>query len=105
MSNRRRLALVTGASFAALLLSADSAAAALPIGATDAASNLAKQLLHWASLIIIPTAAIMALPALFKRDIGHALVTLVIVVIVGMFAFAPQSVQKLVEEIAKKVLG
>jgi O-antigen/teichoic acid export membrane protein len=69
------------------------------------ASNLSGQLLHWASLIIIPTAAIMALPALFKRDVGHALVTLVIVVIVGMFAFDPHGVQNLVEAIAKKVLG
>jgi hypothetical protein len=99
------LALGTVASLAALLLSASSAAAAVPIAGTDVASNLSGQLLHWASLIIIPTAAIMALPALFKRDVGHALITLVIVVIVGMFAFEPRGVQSFVEEVAKKVLG
>lgn len=103
MSFSRRLALGLVASFAALLLCASGAAAAVP--AADVAGNLSSQLLSWAKVIIIPTAAIMALPALFRRDVGHALVTLVIVLIVGMFAFDSGGVQSLVEEVAKKVLG
>lgn len=103
MSIRRRLALGIVASLAVLLLCASEAAAALP--RAEVASNLSTQLLHWAALIIIPTAAIMALPALFKRDIGHALVTLVIVLIVGTFAFDSHGVQSFVEEISKKILG
>lgn len=108
MSIRRRLALATVASLAALLLCATGAAAYVPAaegGGKDVASSLSSQLLHWATLIIIPTAAIMALPALFKRDIGHALVTLVIVLIVGAFAFDPGGVQNLVESLAGKILG
>jgi hypothetical protein len=105
MSIRRRLALGTVASFAALLVCASGAAAALPIGAQDVASNLSEQLLHWAKVIIIPTAAIMALPALFRRDVGHALVTLVIVILVGMFAFDSGPLQKFVEAVAGKILG
>ncbi|MBS1861707.1 MAG: hypothetical protein JSS68_08335 [Actinobacteria bacterium] len=103
MSIRRRLAIGIAASLAALLLSASAASAALP--SADVAGNLAEQLLDWAKLVIIPTAAIMALPALFRRDVGHALITLVIVLIVGMFAFDSHGVQSLVEEVAKKVLG
>jgi len=103
MSISRRLALGIVASFAALLLCASGAAAAVP--GADVAGNLSTQLLNWAKVIIIPTAAIMALPALFRRDVGHALVTLVIVLLVGMFAFDSHGVQSLVEEVAKKVLG
>jgi hypothetical protein len=105
------LALATVASLVALLFCATGAAAYGPVeqgvsgGGRDVASSLSSQLLHWASLIIIPTAAIMALPALFKRDIGHALVTLVIVLIVGAFAFDPGGVQNLVESLANKILG
>ena len=47
----------------------------------------------------------MALPALFRRDIGHALVTLVIVRDRRHFAFDPGGVQSLVESLANKVLG
>lgn len=103
MSISRRLALGFAASLAALLLCASSAAAAG--GGSNVAGNLATQLLNWAKVIIIPTAAIMALPALFRRDIGHALVTLVIVLLVGMFAFDSEGVQNLVVSIAGKVLG
>jgi uncharacterized membrane protein YfcA len=103
MSFRRRFALGFVASLAALLLCASGAAAAVP--GADVAGNLSGQLLNWAKLIIIPTAAIMALPALFRRDIGHALVTLAIVLVVGAFAFDSHGVQSFVEEIAKKVLG
>jgi hypothetical protein len=103
MSIGRRLGLCFFASCFALLLCASGAGAAVP--AADVASNLSGQLLNWAKLIIIPTAAIMALPALFRRDIGHALVTLAIVLVVGAFAFDAHGVQAFVEEVAKKVLG
>jgi hypothetical protein len=105
MSNRRRLALGTAASFAALLLSASTAAAAIPMAGTDVATNLSGQMLHWASLILIPTAAIMALPALFKRDFGHAFVTLGLVLLVGALAFDPNGVKTLVEGLTQKILG
>jgi hypothetical protein len=103
MSIRRRLLIGIVASLAALLLCASGAAAAVPNA--DVASNLSGQLLDWAKLIIIPTAALMALPALFRRDIGEALVVLVLVLIVGMFAFASTGVQHFIQEIAKNVLG
>jgi hypothetical protein len=80
-------------------------AAAAQGGGTDAAQQLASQLLHWAGLIIIPIAALVALPALFRRDVGHALVVLVIVVVVGAFAFDPGGVQTFVTGVANTILG
>jgi len=104
MSISRRLALGLVASFAALLLCASGAAAAGSNG-SEVAGNLAQTLLTWAKVIIIPTAAVMALPALFRRDIGHALLTLVIVLVVGMFAFDSPGIQSLVVEVGNTVLG
>jgi uncharacterized protein YybS (DUF2232 family) len=83
----------------------DGAAAAQSGGGTDAAQNLATELLNWVKLIIIPIAALVALPALFRRDVGHALVVLVIVVIVGAFAFNPGGVQTFVTGVANSILG
>lgn len=103
MSFSRRLALGIVASLAAMLLCASGAAAAVP--GADIASNLAKELSSWAKVIIVPTAALMALPALFKRDIGHALVTLVIVVLVGMFAFDAGGVEHFVTQLSDTVLN
>jgi hypothetical protein len=76
----------------------------MSIPTADVAQNLAGQLTHWAGLIIVPTAAIMALPALFRRDIGHALVILVIVLVVGAFAFDAHGVQNFVTSVSKTVL-
>jgi hypothetical protein len=83
----------------------NGAAAAQSGGGNDAAQALASQLLHWAGLIIIPIAALVALPALFRRDVGHALVVLVIVVVVGAFAFDPTGVQSFVTGVANTILG
>jgi hypothetical protein len=103
MSNRRRLALSALTTFSALLLCATVAGAAVP--GAEIGTNVSSQMLTWAKVIIIPTAAIMAIPALFKRDVGHALVTFVLVLIVGTLAFDPNGVKRVVEEFAKKVAG
>ena len=83
----------------------NGAAATAGGGGTDAAQNLANQLLHWAGLVIIPIAALVALPALFRRDVGHALVVLIIVIVVGAFAFNPGGVQTFVTGVANSILG
>lgn len=69
----------------------------------EVAENLGNTLTKWAGLIIIPTASIMALPALIRRDIQHAIVTLVIVMVVGAFAFDGSGVQNFVTTAAKTV--
>ena len=86
-------------------LVANGAAATAGGGGGDAAQNLANQLLHWAGLVIIPIAALVALPALFRRDVGHALVVLIIVIVVGAFAFNPGGVQTFVTSVANTILG
>jgi hypothetical protein len=83
----------------------NGAAAAQGGGSTDAAQALGDQLLNWAKLVIIPIAALVAIPALFRRDVGHALVVLVIVVIVGAFAFDSAGVQTFVTGVANSILG
>ncbi len=103
MSNARRLALSAVTTFLTLLVCASAAGAAVP--GADIGNNLSGQLLTWAKVIIIPTGAIMAVPALFKRDVGHALVTFLLVLIVGTLAYDPNGVKNVVQEFAKKVAG
>lgn len=89
---------------AVTLLGASTALAAPPF-AVDVAQNLSDELLGWATAIIIPLAALMALPALFRRDVGHALTVLVIVLIVGAFAFDPGGVEQLIKTVSDTILG
>jgi hypothetical protein len=103
MSTPRRLVLSTVSTFAALLVCASAASAAVP--GADIGNNLASEVLTWAKVIIIPTGAIMAVPALFKRDVGHAVVTFGLVMVVGTLAYDPGGVKGMVEEVSKKVLN
>jgi hypothetical protein len=75
-----------------------------PAAGSDAAANLASQLTHWATAIIIPLASIVALPALFRRDVGHAFTVLMIVIVVGAFAWDPSGVATLVQNVANSIL-
>ncbi|MGH2869397.1 MAG: hypothetical protein ACRDNK_17770 [Solirubrobacteraceae bacterium] len=101
----RRLLHALAAGCAAAVTHAGTALA-LPVAASgDVAKNLADQLSHWAGLILVPAAAIVALPALFRHDVGHAFVVLLIVLVIGMFAFDAVGVQTLVTTVANTVLG
>lgn len=101
MRTRRLLTIAVLGALTAVL----AASTALAAGGGDVAQNLADQLKHWAELITIPTAGLVALPALFRRDVGHAVVILVIVLIVGAFVFDAGGVQNMVQTVANGVLG
>ena len=74
-------------------------------GGTDFAQNFADLLEHWATLIIMPIAAIVALPALFQRQPGIAITVGLIAVVVGTFAYEPGEVQNFIRDVANTVFG
>jgi hypothetical protein len=105
MLTRSRLLSCMTLAVAFALITASSALAKPSGSGSDPAQNLANELTHWAELVVIPIAALVALPALARRDVGQAFVVLIILVIVGAFAFDGPGVQRFVVTIANSVLG
>ena len=100
---------LTAAVLIAFLLTAAPALAATATGTapggTDFAQNLANLLEHWATLIIMPIAAIVALPALFQRQPGIAITVALIAIVVGAFAYEPGEVQSFITNVVNTIFG
>lgn len=66
---------------------------------SDVGRNLGRELKSWGSALLFGVAALVAIPALFRRDFKEALVILGIVVLVGGFVFAPETVRAVLTDI------
>jgi hypothetical protein len=73
--------------------------------ASDIGKNVGGEVTSWAKGLLLGTAALVGLPALFRRDVGQGVVILLIVVIVGGFVYAGGQVQDTVQSMWKTVAG
>ena len=91
LSQTRRVAAFVVAVAAALLLSliaVDSALATSEIG-----KNVGQEIASWGKWLIFGVAALVALPAMARRDMGGILVIAAMVIVAGGFVFAPGAVE------------
>ena len=66
---------------------------------SDVGRNLGRELKSWGSALLFGVAALVAIPALFRRDFKEALAILAIVILVGGFVFAPDTVRAVLTDI------
>ena len=66
---------------------------------SDIGRNLGRELKSWGSALLFGVAALVAIPALFRRDFKEALVIVAIVILVGGFVFAPDTVRAVLTDI------
>lgn len=66
------------------------------LAASPLAKNLGGEVKDWATYLVIAVAGLVGIPALFKRDVGQAVTILVVVIIVGGFAYSPGQVKHVI---------
>jgi len=72
---------------------------------SDVGRNLGRELKSWGSALLFGVAALVAIPALFRRDFKEALGILAIVMLVGGFVFAPETVRAVLTDIWRVLPG
>ena len=94
----RRLWLVGCATLSAALLLALIAEPSLA-QTSDVGKNVGREIKSWASAILLGVAAMVAIPIFAKRDIGGGFVLAILVVLVGGFVFAQDSVKSVIDNL------
>jgi hypothetical protein len=90
---------------AAALTAVAALAVAAPALAADSniGDNLGNEVKSWGEPLLLGIAALVVLPALFKRDFGQSLVILLIVIVAGGFVYADDQVKDVIESIWNSV--
>jgi hypothetical protein len=91
LSQARRVAAFVVAFVAVVLLSViavDNAVATSEIG-----RNVGQEITSWGKWLIFGVAALVALPAMARRDLAGILVIAAMVIVAGGFVFAPGAVE------------
>ena len=82
-------------------------AAASPAAAatSDIGKHLGSEIKSWATTLLLGIAALIAIPILAKRDMNGGVVLAMLVLLVGGFAFAPDSVKHAIESLWHSIVG
>lgn len=70
---------------------------------SDVGKHVGEEVKSWATTLLLGVAALVALPVLAKRDVNGGLVLALLVVILGGFAFAPDSVKRVIDSMWKSI--
>lgn len=100
--SRKIIVLAIAATAVGLALSVAGPAWAEP---SDIGKNVGDELQSWAKGLLLAVAALVALPALAKRDVSQGLVIVLLVVIVGGFVYATTPVQNTISTMWNTVAG
>jgi hypothetical protein len=72
---------------------------------SDIGKNVGSEVKSWATTLLLGVAGLVALPVIAKRDVNGGVVLALLVVLVGGFAFAPHSVQHVIESLWRQIAG
>ena len=75
------------------------------LAASDIGKNVGGEVTSWAKGLLLGTAGLVGLPALFRRDVGQGVVIVGIVIIVGGFIYAGPQVEDTITAMWKTVAG
>lgn len=103
-STRSLLAAALFSTMLALTVLAVTAAPALA-EASDIGRNVGREVTTWAKALLFGVVALVALPTIAKRDVAGGLVLAFLAVIVGGFAFAPDTVKTVIDAIWRSIAG
>lgn len=67
--------------------------------------NVGTEVKSWATTLLLGVAGLVALPVIAKRDVNGGVVLALLVVLVGGFAYAPTSVQHVIESLWHQIAG
>lgn len=103
-SHRSRLAAAAASCALAVALLALTAAPALA-EASDIGRNVGREVSTWAKALLFGVVALVALPTIAKRDVAGGMVLAFLAIIVGGFAFAPDTVRNVIDAIWRSIAG
>jgi cobalamin synthase len=72
---------------------------------SEIGKRVGNEIKSWATMLLLGVAALVAIPVLAKRDVNGGVVLALLVLLVGGFAFAPESVKKAIESMWRSVAG
>jgi cobalamin synthase len=101
---RRRRSLVVGSLVAAAVLGLVLAEPALA-QTSDIGRNVGREVRTWGTALLLGIAGLVAIPVLAKRDVNGGLVLVLLVVLVGGFVFAPESVKAVIDGLWRAIGG
>ncbi|MGE3449199.1 MAG: hypothetical protein AB7H92_16660 [Microbacteriaceae bacterium] len=94
------VAVVVSLAVVVLVLGVDPVLAA---STSDVGENVGREIKTWATALLLGVAGLVALPVIAKRDVNGGVVLALLVVLVGGFAFAPGTVQRVIESLWKSI--
>lgn len=101
---RSRL-LVAALSFVLALVVLAALAAPALAQSSDIGRNVGREVSAWAKALLFGVVALVALPTIAKRDVAGGMVLAFLAVIVGGFAFAPDTVKTVIDAIWRSIAG
>lgn len=101
---RSRL-LVAALSFVLALVALAAIAAPALAETSDVGRNVGREVSAWAKALLFGVVALVALPTIAKRDVAGGMVLAFLAVIVGGFAFAPDTVKTVIDAIWRSIAG
>lgn len=101
---RSRL-LVAALSFVLALVVLAAIAAPALAQSSDIGRNVGREVSAWAKALLFGVVALVALPTIAKRDVAGGMVLAFLAVIVGGFAFAPDTVKTVIDAIWRSIAG
>ncbi|MFL5844342.1 MAG: hypothetical protein ACJ762_06580 [Solirubrobacteraceae bacterium] len=72
---------------------------------SDIGKRVGAEVKSWATMLLLGVAGLVAIPVLAKRDVNGGVVLALLVVLVGGFAFAPESVKHAIESLWQSIGG
>ena len=101
MNRRLRLVITLGGVTALWLVVTEPVLA----DTSDVGRNVGRELKTWGTALLFGVAGLVAIPALLRRDFKEALGILAIVLLVGGFVFAPETVRSVLTDIWRAIAG
>jgi cobalamin synthase len=105
VKKRPKLSLLASTGALALMLAVVAVEPALAAEPSDIGKNVGNEVKAWATAIILGVAALVGIPALAKRNVGEAMSLGLVLLIVGMFAFAPNETKEIIKGVASAIAG
>ena len=72
---------------------------------SEVGRNVGRELKSWGTALLFGVAGLVAIPALFRRDFKEALGIVAIVMLVGGFVFAPDTVRAVLTDLWRVLPG
>ena len=72
---------------------------------SDVGRNVGREVRTWATALLLGIAGLVAIPVLAKRDVNGGLVLVLLVILVGGFVFAQESVRAVINGLWRAIGG